>query len=293
MDFSIVTPSYQQLDWLALCIASVADQAGVSHEHIIQDAGTPKVEELTRVLSGDTRVPVRLYVEKDAGMYDAINRGLRRGTGDFCAYLNCDEQYLEGTLLTVKTFFERHPGIDVLFGDAILTDRNGAALSYRRTVRPTAFHTRLSHLNTLTCATFFRRSIVDDGFFFSPSWKIIGDAVWVDILLQAKRSLRVMPVPLSTFTFTGANLSHDDSLSRAEHARWRKSVNAPSLWLRPFAQASHRIHKGLRGAYRCRKLDYAIYTLADKSERTHFHAAKVGYRWPANYATKPSNADVL
>lgn len=39
MDFSIVTPTFNQPDWLRLCVASVLDQDGVNVEHIIQDGG--------------------------------------------------------------------------------------------------------------------------------------------------------------------------------------------------------------------------------------------------------------
>ena len=38
MKFSIVTPSFRNSDWLKLCVASVADQAGADVEHIVQDA---------------------------------------------------------------------------------------------------------------------------------------------------------------------------------------------------------------------------------------------------------------
>src|SRR5947207_1085752 len=63
----IVTPSFRQLEWLKLCAASVADQAGVNHEHIVQDAGSgPGIEEWARTIPGLT-----LNVEKDEGMYDA------------------------------------------------------------------------------------------------------------------------------------------------------------------------------------------------------------------------------
>src|SRR2546423_4436288 len=73
MFVSIVTPSFRQLEWLKLAAASVADQAGVNHEHIIQDAGScPEIEQWARTIPGLT-----LYVEKDEGMYDAINRVLR------------------------------------------------------------------------------------------------------------------------------------------------------------------------------------------------------------------------
>jgi len=51
MKISIVTASYRQLDWLRLCVASVADQEGVDVEHIIQDAGSDGIEDLARELA--------------------------------------------------------------------------------------------------------------------------------------------------------------------------------------------------------------------------------------------------
>jgi GT2 family glycosyltransferase len=45
---SIITPSFRQLDWLRLAIASVADQEGVITEHIVQDAGTEGMTEFVR-----------------------------------------------------------------------------------------------------------------------------------------------------------------------------------------------------------------------------------------------------
>ena len=64
-------------DWLKLCAASIADQQGVTFEHIVQDAGTGP--ELEAWAAG--RPFLKLYVEKDAGMYDAVNRGLERAIG--------------------------------------------------------------------------------------------------------------------------------------------------------------------------------------------------------------------
>ena len=40
LDFTIVTPSFRQLEQLECCIASIADQEGISVEHIVQDGGT-------------------------------------------------------------------------------------------------------------------------------------------------------------------------------------------------------------------------------------------------------------
>jgi glycosyltransferase involved in cell wall biosynthesis len=145
--FSIVTPSFNQLDWLRVCIASVRDQVVsipspleselpfLSIEHIVQDAGTSGIEAFAREQGaafyrdgekifgcfGDTsdtaechnnsqkvKYFLSIYAEKDSGMYDAINRGLARAQGDLCAYLNCDEQYLEGVLPCVADWFKKN-----------------------------------------------------------------------------------------------------------------------------------------------------------------------------------------
>jgi len=75
MTLSIITPSFRNSDWLKLCIASVADQAGVTVEHIVQDSCSD--DGTQDWLPKDARV--KAFVEKDAGMYDAVNRGFRRG----------------------------------------------------------------------------------------------------------------------------------------------------------------------------------------------------------------------
>ena len=110
MKFSIVTPSFNQSHWLKLCVASIADQQGVELEHIVQDAGSD--DGTLTWLPQDARV--QAFVETDAGMYDAVNRGLRRATGDILAYLNCDEQYLPGALASVARFFQTHPEVDLV-----------------------------------------------------------------------------------------------------------------------------------------------------------------------------------
>jgi glycosyltransferase involved in cell wall biosynthesis len=87
VQFSIITPSFRNSRWLKLCIASVADQQDVELEHIVQDSCSDDG-------TGDWLPQdrgVKAFIEKDGGMYDAVNRGYRRAQGDILAYLNCDE----------------------------------------------------------------------------------------------------------------------------------------------------------------------------------------------------------
>ena len=52
--------------------------------------------------SAQAKASVKAFIEKDSGMYDAVNRGFRRAQGDILAYINCDEQYLPGALQAVE-----------------------------------------------------------------------------------------------------------------------------------------------------------------------------------------------
>lgn len=270
--FTIVTPSFQSIKWLPLCVASVADQSGVTCEHLIQDAGS--TDGTPEWILRDGRAT--LCAEPDQGMYDAVNRGLRRARGQLLAYLNCDEQYLSGTLQKVRTFFEHHPEIDVLFGDAVLVDAEGHPISYRRMVTPWRSHVRWVHLNTLTCSTFFRRSIVERGFLFDPRWKAIGDAVWINNLLAAGLHCATLPEPLAAFTFTGENLGASERAYR-ELREWQ--AGGWQVRFAPLFSFVHWLRKWKAGAYRKRVLDLELFTPATPNVRTPLQAT-VGYRWP-------------
>ena len=275
MKISVITPSYKQLRWLKLCTASVADQRGVCVEHIIQDAQTGReLEEWVQAHSN-----ARLFVESDSGMYDAINRGFLKSTGDIVAWLNCDEQYLPDALAKVAAFFEKNPKVDVLFGDAVLLSEQGALLSYRRAIVPTLLHTQLSHLNTLSCATFVRRSVIERGLLLKTEWKAIADAVWMSDLIQARLCMAVLPEPLAAFTMTEENLGQS-SLAFKESERWKEQTTTP--WQRALRYPvifGHRLRKFWHGAYDIRNFSTEIYWDASILKRTPVAAKMLSFTW--------------
>jgi len=272
---SVVTPSYKQLPWLKLCAASVADQHGVEVEHIIQDAQTgPELESWVH-----EHTTAKLFVECDSGMYDALNRGFARTTGDIVCWLNSDEQYLEGALAKVAKYFETHPDIDVLFGDALLISNSGAVVSYRRTILPDLRHVQAVHLNTLSCATFFRRSVIEQGFKMNTRWRAIADAVFVADLLRADIPMGVLNEPLAVFTITDSNLGQT-SLAYSEARLWRSETSSNNPILRLYYIAAHRLSKLLHGAYLQRSIATPLYTLGNPRERVTRKAQNVGFSWP-------------
>ena len=262
MRVSIVTPSFRNSDWLKLCVASVADQR-VEVEHIIQDAGSD--DGTLDWLLNDPRA--RTFVEKDAGMYDAINRGLRRATGDVLAYLNCDEQYLPGALSAVVEFFETHPQIDVLFGDIIFVDSQGRYAGHRRVQVPLLHHTWTCHLSTLSCATFFRRRVVfDQGEFFDPRLRDSGDGEWMVRLLRRRVCMAALTRFTSVFTLTGDNMSQKPNSLREARELHR---TAPS-WARlakPLIILHHRLRRLAGGMYSQPPFSFSLYTRNSPARR--------------------------
>lgn len=304
MKFSIVTPSFRQLDWLQLCISSIRDQANeglasaysaLEVEHLVQDGGTPGIEEFARKSGANfyrdgqllfeapdrkSRSSLVIHSEADRGMYDAINRGLLKSSGEICAWLNSDEQYLPGALQSVADWFAKHRDVEWMFADAALIDESGGLISYRRTCRPSEAHIRLLHLNTLSCSTFFRRKLVEDGFLLDCHYRAIGDAEWVYRILRAGRKIGSLRELTSIFTFTGNNLGAS-STSHAEADEWRRGQGAPPSWMTYPSEFLHRIRKTLAGAYRRRPVSVQIYTRTSGGVRAKTSAPSLGFHWPS------------
>lgn len=274
MRFSIITPSFRSSEWLKLCVASVADQE-VELEHIVQDSLSD--DGTLDWLINDSRV--KAFAEKDAGMYDAVNRGLKRSKGEILAYLNCDEQYLPGTLQAVGEYFDSHSEIDVLFADSLVVDPEGEFVCYRKVQLPVKHHIMVSHLPTFTCSTFFRRKIIDDhGLFFDPKWRVAGDADWVVRLLDARVRMGLLRRFTSSFTDTGDNLA----LSASAVKEKQMMVNSAPLLARKLERVlvlQHRLRRLLGGIYRQEPFEYAIYTKVSPDRRVLRRVANPTFVW--------------
>jgi glycosyltransferase involved in cell wall biosynthesis len=263
---SIITPSFRSSAWLKLCIASVADQK-VEAEHIVQDAGSD--DGTLDWLLKDGRV--KAFVEKDRGMYDAINRGLRRASGEIVAYLNCDEQYLPRTLAQVADFFQKHPGVDMLFGDVVMVDSQGQYRRHRKMQTPLLYHTWTCHLSTLSCGTFFRRRIVsDEKSLFNAELRDVGDGEWMLRMLRRGVKMAALGEFTSVFTCTGANMSAGAN-ARRENRELFDAAPFLARKLRPLLILQHRARRLIGGMYFQKPFDYEIFTTKSPEQRQKFH----------------------
>ena len=283
MDFTIVTPSYGQLDYLGCCIASVADQGGVSIEHIVQDGGTANFNEFAETMS--KRWPNRpnyrrvMISQPDSGMYDAINKGLKKGTGRICAYLNCDEQYLAEALAKVLDEFRKQPAAEILCGGFLVVDEKGELVTAQRPVKLFWQHVATSHLPNFTCATFFRREMMErEKAYFDAQYRACADAAWTIERLKRGTKTGMMADFIGVFVENETNQGvKKEGLAEADAIRCRLHPCVRStafLW-----KLMHRLRKLLEGKYFPKRVSYDIFRKGEVGKRQHYPARWVSPFW--------------
>jgi len=116
MKISVITVVYNAEAYLEDCIQSVLEQDYAAIEYIVIDGGST---DNTCSIINKYRTKIDYFVsEKDKGLYDAINKGIQRATGEVIGILNADDLFAHPDVLAsvAKTFIDQ-PKIDGLYGD--------------------------------------------------------------------------------------------------------------------------------------------------------------------------------
>jgi glycosyltransferase involved in cell wall biosynthesis len=191
--FTIVTPSFNQGQFLDHTIASVLGQDGVDVAYVVQDGGSG--DSTLSILKHYSDRLTRWKSGPDQGQSDAIALGFRDTQGaqnDVMAWLNSDDVYLPSCLLFVAQYFARHPEIDVLYGHRILINEQSEEIG--RWFLP-KHDTAMLRMNDYVPqeTMFWRRRIWDKVGGIDPSFKFAMD--W-DLLLRFQAAgAKIVRVP--------------------------------------------------------------------------------------------------
>jgi Glycosyltransferases involved in cell wall biogenesis len=123
---SVITPSYNQGQFLGHCISSVLQQNYQDLEFIIIDGGS--TDESVAIIKDNEAHLTFWCSEPDDGQAAAINKGLRMATGELVAWLNADDFYLPEALNHVALSYQTNPNASFYFGDGLRVDKNGRSL---------------------------------------------------------------------------------------------------------------------------------------------------------------------
>ncbi len=121
---SFVTPTFNSAATVEDTIASVEREgANFKYEHIFIDGGSSDgTVAVIRKLKGDRAL---ITSEADDGVYDAMNKGIRRARGEWVAILNSDDFYLPGAVAAMIDAARADPSANVLHGDMVVRFEDG------------------------------------------------------------------------------------------------------------------------------------------------------------------------
>lgn len=130
MKISVVTATYNSAATLADCLDSVRDQTHAEIEHVVID-GASRDGTLALIESRRERIAV-LVSEPDGGIYDALNKGLARATGEVVGFLHSDDFYPAADVLAQVARAFADPAVDAVYGDLEYVGKHRVSQVIRR-----------------------------------------------------------------------------------------------------------------------------------------------------------------
>ncbi len=168
MKFSIITTVYNAKDDIRRTIESVLSQQGVEIEYIITDGGSTD-----GTLDIIAEYPdVTVYSEPDKGIYDGMNKGVRKATGEIVGILNAADTYKPDALLRVKEAVEANPTAEVFHGKMYWV-MDGEVTSEAGKKIPAGL--ALYRMPVCHPTTFLRKETYDKRGLFDDTYKIAAD----------------------------------------------------------------------------------------------------------------------
>lgn len=165
LNLTLISPSYNQRDFVERMLKSVESQSMRPVEHLIFDAhSTDGTVDILKDYAGRHDF-VSLYSGRDTGQTNAINLGFSEAKGDIIGWLNTDDFYPSETVLkTVMDAFAANPDVDMIYGKGRFIDEDGAFIKDAFiNSDPNVLEDRLAtSVGILQPASFMRRSVFEE-----------------------------------------------------------------------------------------------------------------------------------
>lgn len=199
MKLSIITINYNNVEGLKRTLASVAEQTYKQIEHIIIDGGSTdgSVEAIKEyVAANPDRDPffkhtIKWVSEEDSGIYNAMNKGIKKSTGAYVQILNSGDIFANLDVVErIVAEIEKVEYPELLYGNMIKKDyATGKILGKSKEVEYSLRQYYTSTMNHDCC--YIRRDVYDKYGLYDESLKIVSDWKW---FLQAIGLGKVKPV---------------------------------------------------------------------------------------------------
>jgi len=203
VEVSIVTPVYNSIRWMGLCVSSVRHALqGLAYEHIICDGGS--TDGTLNYL--EQQKDIRLVAGPDKGMYDALNKGMAAARGRIVGHLNADEQYDRAGLTHALTKLQE-TGADAVFGPTIMLDGDLRFLYLFNQITIPRPVDADWHMPVQTCSFLFRKEIWERCP-YPAEFRVVGDHAWFRRQMKLGLRLATVRAPIGMFTW------HSDDIAK-------------------------------------------------------------------------------
>ena len=230
MKLSIVTINYNNAEGLQKTLASVATQTYCDIEHIIIDGGSTDgsvaviKEYVAKVESQEPRAKSVVWgSEKDKGIYNAMNKGIRKATGEYCQFLNSGDT-LSAPNVTERMMNEMDDGIDVLYGDMLKIRENRHYIDRscgKENVTLNMFYRGcLNH-----SPAYIKRSLFDEYGYYDETLKICADwKFYMQSIVLGSATTKHVNIVVTYFDMNGISETRKDILNEERNRLLKEMV---------------------------------------------------------------------
>lgn len=193
MKMSIITATFNRVDTIAEALASVAGQTWAKVEHIVVDGAS--IDGTLRVIEAQRNRLAVLISEPDDGIYDALNKGIARSSGDVIGLMHSDDFYADERVLERVAQAFADPAVDGVYGDLDYVAKADPTRIIRRWRSGAYQRSRLAHGWMPPHPTLFlRRAVIEQWGGFDTTFRIAAD---YDATLRylAKGNIRLAYIP--------------------------------------------------------------------------------------------------
>ncbi len=134
--FSIITVCCNEERRIKKTATSVLEQDYDNYEYIIQDGDSiDNTVQIVEEIAKNYLRNVRIFTEKDSGLYDAMNRALLKAKGDYVCFMNSGDSFQSDSVLSyVSKEIDLNSDVDFFYGDAIISFPSGE--EYAQVIAP-------------------------------------------------------------------------------------------------------------------------------------------------------------
>lgn len=174
MKISVITVAFNSASTIADTVRSVASQTYLDIEHFVVDGQS--TDETVQLVQAHSHPRLVLSSEPDDGIYDAMNKGLKRSTGDIIGFLNADDFFADDDVLSrVAEAFE-DPGIEACFGDLVYVTEDNRKVVRHWKSRPYKNGSFARGWCPAHPTFYIRRSALERYGFFDLRYRLASDA---------------------------------------------------------------------------------------------------------------------